>query len=487
MGGRCATAVVCIAAFVVPEAPASATDASTAVVTEAARAGAGAGDGEAGGGVPARRLEASRRDHCLLDEVNKIVRTTKDFMDWGGSDRLFSKWWLDHVSDYKLDKDFCPEKDFLKCLEGKWREDEDGVTVLQAGGDGVCKVAMMLEKAPRPYVYVTPAENWGALSAQTYNRTANWNYWTDPRWCYDERDTGTVVESAKNYVYTVKDVEAKRSRLVRDWLEDVNLRLVFTTQHQQIVRHPKIVSFPLGIRRGNIPWLLTLIMGAARPPRRRLLLINNSGWQFRSGINDLVARNFDPPLKNLYCTKKRCPVAVGHVFEGEAVSEERYRQLMNKPPDVDAFYAYHPYGQILTSKFVLCPPGLGADSYRIWEVIYLGAIPVIERTGGAWDDIFVDLPVLFVDDFSEVTKPFLDAAYARLLGRCGKFNSRKITKKYWLDIIRRQGSTKLGPGHRVHPVPPRDGNPFHDDMRHNIPAFLTENLPADMRPPQKRR
>ena len=125
----------------------------------------------------------------------------------------------------------------------------------------------MLEKAPRPYVYVTPAENWGALSAQTYNRTANWNYWTDPRWCYDERDTGTVVESAKNYVYTVKDVEAKRSRLVRDWLEDVNLRLVFTTPHQPIVRHPKIVSFPLGIRRGNIPWLLTLLMGAARPPR----------------------------------------------------------------------------------------------------------------------------------------------------------------------------------------------------------------------------
>ena len=80
------------------------------------------------------------------------------------------------------------------------------------------------------------------------------------------------------------------------------------------------------------------------------------------------------------------------------------------------------HGQVLSSKFVLCPPGLGADSYRIWEVLYLGAIPVVERTGGGWDDIFLDLPVLLVDDFGDVTQELLEASYPRLLARCGAFS-----------------------------------------------------------------
>jgi len=394
---------------------------------------------------------------------------------------------MDHVADYKLDREFCPDQDFLKCLEGKWRSGPGEVTVLQAGGDGICKMARLLADAPHPYIYITPAENWGAVSSQSFNRTANWNYWTDPRQCLEERDRGVMTASSPDYLYAIKNIDPRRSRFVRDWLETTELRMIFTTQHQRDVRHPKIVSFPLGIRRGNIPMLLTLIMGAVRPPRTRLLLINNSGWKFRSGINDRVASNFDPPLENLYCTKKHCAIAEGATFGGKPIDEGDYRRLMNNPPDLAAFYRFSPYGQIATSKFVLCPPGLGADSYRIWEVIYLGAIPVIERTNGAWDDIFVDMPVLLVDDFAEVDAPFLHAAYDRILKRCGAYDSRKLTKSYWLNFIRRQGTTKLGPGHRAHPVAPRDANPFPPDLRHNIPEFLARQLPRHLAPPPKKR
>jgi hypothetical protein len=30
---------------------------------------------------------------------------------------------------------------------------------------------------------------------------------------------------------------------------------------------------------------------------------------------------------------------------------------------------------LASSKFVFCPPGMGWDSYRIWETIMLGSIP----------------------------------------------------------------------------------------------------------------
>ena len=98
------------------------------------------------------------------------------------------------------------------------------VTVLQAGGDGICKMARLLADAPHPYIYITPAENWGAVSSQSFNRTANWNYWTDPRQCLEERDRGVMTASSPDYLYAIKDIDPRRSRFVRDWLETTELR-----------------------------------------------------------------------------------------------------------------------------------------------------------------------------------------------------------------------------------------------------------------------
>ena len=123
-----------------------------------------------------------------------------------------------------------------------------------------------------------------------------------------------------------------------------------------------------------------------------------------------------------------------------------YTDLARYPSDLEAFYRFSTYGQILTSKFVLCPPGLGPDSYRLWEVLYLGAIPVIERTQGGWDDLLVDLPVLLVDSYEEITPEFLRETYAFILGECGTFDLRRLTKAYYLHLIRRQGTTRLGEG-----------------------------------------
>lgn len=433
--------------------------------------------------------------HCLLDAVNRTVRNARDMLDWGGNDRAFSKWWGEHVSDFKLDEAFCPGRNYLDCLEPKWRD--DGVTVLQSGGEGICRTARKLANAPKPYVFITPSENWGVISSQTFNRTATWNYWTDAQDCLPLREPGTPRVSHGEYVYNIKHPSRARTRLVRDWLEDPNLRLVLSTQHQSDVRHPKVVAIPLGIRRSNIPLLLTIIMGGARPARGRLLLINNSGWKFRAGINALVAANFKPPLENLYCSKRACyPVesAEGETYGGKALDERAYLALSKAPPDADAFFRFHPYGQILTSKFVLCPPGLGADSYRIWEVLYLGAIPVVERTGGGFDDVFVDLPVLLVDDFSEIDERTLAEAYARLSGHCGAFNYRKLAKAYWLNLVRKQGASKLGRGHEARDEKPRDASPFlhrgvpdyPEFLSAKVPEYLLESIPPAFRPPKQK-
>lgn len=50
------------------------------------------------------------------------------------------------------------------------------------------------------------------------------------------------------------------------------------------------------------------------------------------------------------------------------------------------------------SKFVLCPPGNGLDSYRVLEAIYCGAIPVLQKD--RWSGVYTELPVVYLDNIN---------------------------------------------------------------------------------------
>lgn len=54
-----------------------------------------------------------------------------------------------------------------------------------------------------------------------------------------------------------------------------------------------------------------------------------------------------------------------------------------------------PYEEYLqdmaSSKYVMCPPGNGLDSYRIWEALYVGSIPIVP--GEYWSQFLQEYPV----------------------------------------------------------------------------------------------
>jgi hypothetical protein len=56
-------------------------------------------------------------------------------------------------------------------------------------------------------------------------------------------------------------------------------------------------------------------------------------------------------------------------------------------------------------KFVFCPDGnaIGCDCHRDWETIYMKRVPIVLDTSYL-REIYKDIPVLFVKDFSEVTE-----------------------------------------------------------------------------------
>jgi hypothetical protein len=57
-------------------------------------------------------------------------------------------------------------------------------------------------------------------------------------------------------------------------------------------------------------------------------------------------------------------------------------------------------------KFMICPRGNAVDCHRNWEVLYMRRVPIMKRDPYL-QELFKSYPVLWVDDFAEVTQTLL--------------------------------------------------------------------------------
>ena len=86
---------------------------------------------------------------------------------------------------------------------------------------------------------------------------------------------------------------------------------------------------------------------------------------------------------------------------------------------------------ISKSYFVVCPEGVGIETYRFWEVLYSGSYPIITKT--AYSNLFKDLPVLVLDDFSQLTAELLLKKKKEFSQR--KFDLKKAYFPYWKMLL----------------------------------------------------
>ena len=86
---------------------------------------------------------------------------------------------------------------------------------------------------------------------------------------------------------------------------------------------------------------------------------------------------------------------------------------------------------IRSHKFVLCPRGGGVDTHRLWETLYMECIPIVKRHIAMND--FTDLPICWIDDWSEVTPEFLESEYKRITETT--WNLEKLNFSYWAKLI----------------------------------------------------
>ena len=70
------------------------------------------------------------------------------------------------------------------------------------------------------------------------------------------------------------------------------------------------------------------------------------------------------------------------------------------------------YAQTAAHKFALSPEGHGVDCYRTWEALYLGTIPIV--TVGPQMSAFAGLPILFTEDYSELSEEYLERRWEEM-------------------------------------------------------------------------
>lgn len=88
--------------------------------------------------------------------------------------------------------------------------------------------------------------------------------------------------------------------------------------------------------------------------------------------------------------------------------------------------------KVINSTFVMCPPGNGIETHRMWEVLFLGSIPIV-KNNMTYKNL-QDLPIYFVDDFKEVTEESLNK-FLKSLSKKPDLNLDKLSILYWHQEI----------------------------------------------------
>jgi hypothetical protein len=186
------------------------------------------------------------------------------------------------------------------------------------------------------------------------------------------------------------------------------------TQNLDSPSHPKLTPIAIGLdlhtpRRWQMPRGAVSLLESIRD--RRLA----AGRQPLRVFSDMNVRNHNQARRDATAALTGC----GHVdFLDRSMPQAAIWQL----------YARYP--------FVLSVEGVGLDCHRTWELLYLGSI-VITKTSPL-DPLYRDLPVVIVDDWTEVRDESNLARwrerYAPLTGKAHVWP--RLEPEAWLRPIR---------------------------------------------------
>jgi hypothetical protein len=173
-----------------------------------------------------------------------------------------------------------------------------------------------------------------------------------------------------------------------------NVTVAFSTNAELL--DSRMISVPLGIRYSNVPAVMFV---------RRHRQAPAPGLAY--GNFTVNRDHYRPRRGDTHHVRQRLAERAGELDWVTLDLSERRRDA---PEDALAYYA-----QMAAHRFVLCPEGNGVDTYRVWEALYLGAVPIVMRSPQM--SAFAGLPILWTDDYAELTEAYLEAAWKAMSRR----------------------------------------------------------------------
>jgi hypothetical protein len=185
--------------------------------------------------------------------------------------------------------------------------------------------------------------------------------------------------------------------------------------HANIIKHDKITMVPLG-----------------RDPKGYRFLENK---QFDlENKNTLCYLNFSTPPEVLHWYGRIREYIFLALKDKDFITVDNVKPNNNR----DIYGNFINYYETLSkSKFMIAPRGCGLDTYRLWDSIYMGTIPiVIDFENNTGYHQFKDLPIIFIKNWQEynnLTREFLEEKWLEILDI--DFNYDKLYLSYWKNII----------------------------------------------------
>lgn len=162
-----------------------------------------------------------------------------------------------------------------------------------------------------------------------------------------------------------------------EWLDHEGIGVRYWLAQNVTVAHPRLHPVPIGV--ANSMWPHGNLRSFARAMRRA---------QRRRRAPGSLFAHFDAsthPARAAASDALRAHFPAQSVDPAPSLPWRRYLRRLGE------------------HQFSACPRGNGIDTHRVWESLYLGAIPVVERTVLSEHWTSCGLPMVLIDDWTEVT------------------------------------------------------------------------------------
>lgn len=184
------------------------------------------------------------------------------------------------------------------------------------------------------------------------------------------------------------------------------------------VKNDKIISIPIGLENTKL---------------RKSLKSNNS--LYSSEVNGALQKSLLIDKINSYDIKKNKLVYLNFNVNTYPIERQHVMNMFKNESWVthtSNLLIEQFYFDFAQHKFIFSPRGNGVDCHRTWEALYLGVIPIVKKS--IHMNEFSDLPILFVDNWSDVNEKMLHNFYEQVNYK--SYNLDKLKVSYWKNIIK---------------------------------------------------